>query len=156
MDGRFFFLFFVVVVKSTDIGAYFYGTWFGKHKLVPKISPNKTVEGFFGGVIFAAILGAVLASTLPSVNPMFVKLSEVMFNSGNTILVAALGLVIGGFLSILGQFGDLAESIWKRDANVKDSGSYIPGMGGILDVIDSLLFPAPAMYLFMKVLENIN
>ena len=156
MDGRFFFLFFVVVVKSTDIGAYFYGTWFGKHKLVPKISPKKTVEGFIGGVIFASTLGAILASTLPSVHPMFIKLSETLFKSDSTILVAALGLLIGGSLSILGQFGDLAESIWKRDAKVKDSGGYIPGMGGVLDVIDSLLFPAPAMYLFMKVLENVN
>ncbi len=156
MDGRFFFLFFVVVVKSTDIGAYFYGTWFGKHKLVPKISPKKTVEGFIGGVIFASTLGAILASTLPSVHPMFIKLSETLFKSDSTILVAALGLLIGGSLSVLGQFGDLAESIWKRDAKVKDSGGYIPGMGGVLDVIDSLLFPAPAMYLFMKVLENVN
>ena len=156
MDGRFFFLFFVVVVKSTDIGAYFYGTWFGKHKLAPKISPNKTVEGFVGGVVLAAALGAILASTLPSVHPMFAKLSEVLFKSSNTVFVAGLGLLIGGALSILGQFGDLAESIWKRDAKTKDSGNYIPGMGGVLDVIDSLLFPAPAMYIFMKILENVN
>jgi len=155
MDGRFFFLFFVVVVKSTDIGAYFYGTWFGKHKLAPKISPKKTIEGFIGGVVFSAILGALLASTLPSVHPMFVKLSDALFKSNSAVLVALLGVAIGGSLSILGQFGDLAESIWKRDAKMKDSGSYIPGMGGVLDVIDSLLFPAPAMYLFMKILEKI-
>jgi len=155
MDGRFFFLFFVVVVKSTDTGAYFYGTWFGKHKLAPKISPKKTIEGFIGGVVFAAILGAILALTLSSVHPMFVKLSEVLFKSSNAFFVAGLGVAIGGALSILGQFGDLAESIWKRDAKVKDSGSYIPGMGGVLDVIDSLLFSAPAMYLFMKILEKV-
>ena len=156
IDGRFFFLFYVVVVKSTDIGAYFYGTWFGKNKLVPKISPNKTIEGFVGGVAFAAILGAVLASTLPSVHPMFIKLSEAIFNSGNVFAVAGLGLVIAGILSVLGQFGDLAESIFKRDSKVKDSGGYIPGMGGVLDVIDSLLFTAPAMFIFMKILENVN
>ena len=114
------------------------------------------IEGFVGGVVFASILGAVLASTLPSVHPMFVKLSGILFKSDSAALVACLGLLIGGALSVLGQFGDLAESIWKRDAKIKDSGGYIPGMGGVLDVIDSLLFTAPAMFIFMKILENVN
>jgi len=155
MDGRFFFLFFMTVVKGTDIGAYFYGTWFGRRKLASKISPKKTIEGSVAGLALAAILGAVLACTLPSVHPAYAQLSRCIWQGGGQFLVALLGAVSGAALSLLGQFGDLAESMWKRDADVKDSGSYIPGMGGVLDVLDSLLFSAPAMYLLMKILEQL-
>jgi len=155
MDGRFFFLFFVVVVKSTDIGAYFFGTWFGKNKLAPKISPKKTIEGSISGAIFSTILGAVLACTLRSVHPAFAQVAERIYPTAGIWLVAVLGGTSAFLLSTLGQFGDLAESVWKRDADVKDSGGYIPGMGGVLDVLDSLLFAAPLMYILMKIFDSV-
>ncbi len=155
MDGRFFFLFFVVVVKSTDIGAYFFGTWFGKHKLAPKISPKKTIEGSVAGAVLATVLGAILACTLKSVHPAFAQAAEKIYPTAGIWLVAVLGGIAAFLLSTLGQFGDFAESIWKRDAVVKDSGGYIPGMGGVLDVLDSLLFAAPLMYILMKIFDGV-
>jgi len=155
MDGRFFFLFFVVVVKSTDIGAYFFGTWFGKHKLAPKISPKKTIEGSVAGAVLATVLGAILACTLKSVHPAFAQAAEKIYPTAGIWLVAVLGGIAAFLLSSLGQFGDFAESIWKRDAVVKDSGGYIPGMGGVLDVLDSLLFAAPLMYILMKIFDGV-
>ncbi len=155
MDGRFFFLFFVVVVKCTDIGAYFIGSWLGKHKLAPKISPKKTMEGSVGGAIFSTVLGAILACTLQSVHPVFAQVAEKILPGAGIWLVILLGGFAAFILSTLGQFGDLAESIWKRDAKVKDSGGYIPGMGGVLDVLDSLLFAAPLMYILMKIFESV-
>lgn len=155
MDGRYFCLYFIAVVKGTDVAAYFFGSWFGRHKLAPKISPRKTIEGSIAGWIFAALLGALIAMYLPSVRESFQILAIRIWPGVD----AWFGVLIGGItallLSSLGQFGDLAESIFKRDANVKDSGGYIPGMGGALDVIDSLLFAAPMMYLLMKVLEKL-
>lgn len=155
VDGRYFFLFFIVLLKSTDIAAYFFGTHFGRHKLAPKISPKKTIEGSIAGLCTSAVLGAVLAPLMPSVAPLYGKLAERLGAAGPVWSVVALGAVTGIILSVLGQLGDLAESIWKRDAQVKDSGGALPGLGGALDVLDSFLFAAPAMYFFMKVLERI-
>jgi len=155
VDGRYFFLFFLIVLKSTDIAAYFFGTYFGRHKLAPKISPKKTIEGSIAGLCMSAVLGAVLAPVMPSVAPLYAKLAARMVSGAPLWSVAMLGAVTGMILSVLGQLGDLAESMWKRDAQVKDSGGAIPGMGGALDVLDSFLFAAPAMYFFMKMLERI-
>ncbi len=104
----------------------------GKHKLAPTVSPNKTVEGFFGG-IFGGIIVALIMKLwlLPEISPVF--------------------LVIAGLIvSIVGQLGDLVESMWKRSHGVKDSSAIIPGHGGVLDRFDSLLFAAPALYWFLK------
>ncbi|NLF40752.1 phosphatidate cytidylyltransferase [bacterium] len=150
MDGRWFFLFFIATVKVSDTAAYFIGTWLGRHKLAPSISPKKTIEGSIAGAVASMATGAVLAVCLPVVSGVFHDCGEFIIDGAGRWLAALLGAVAGLLLGVLGQIGDLAESLWKRDAAVKDSGGYIPGMGGVLDVVDSLLFTAPLMYLFMK------
>ncbi len=114
-----------------DTAAYFVGANFGKHKLSPAISPNKTVEGFVGG-----FLGAILTAGIFN----FIFLKQVGF--AHLILP---GLVIAFF----GQLGDLVESIFKREMGVKDSSNLIPGHGGMLDRFDSLVMAAPALYLYL-------
>ena len=123
----------LLVVKFTDIGAYFGGRAFGKHKLIPWLSPGKTWEGLFFGLLTAGLVGAICARwTL-----------ELLWHRG-----LIFGIIIGG----VGQLGDLLESLMKRDAEVKDSGQLIPGFGGILDVIDSPLLAAPVAYLLFSLL----
>ena len=122
----------ILVVKSTDIGAFFGGRALGRHKLIPWLSPGKTWEGLIFGVLTAAGVGAVFSGWMP----------DLMWWKG-----AVFGLVIGG----IGQAGDLLESMMKRDADLKDSGSSIPGFGGVLDVIDSLLLAAPFAYILFSV-----
>jgi len=121
----------VWITKVGDIGAYLVGSRFGRHVLISRISPNKTREGFLGGILFS----------------LFAAL-------GTKILMPAcysyLHLVILGFsLGALGQLGDLSESLMKRDCEVKDSGNIFPGLGGALDCIDSLLFTAPVFYFWV-------
>ena len=150
LDGRFFLAYFVAIVKGADIGAYCVGTLFakspmGNHKFVPEISPKKSIEGIFGGLALSLALGILGALYLPSVSEAMLRLG------GNILGNANAGRIIGAvvlslILSLLGIVGDLVESVWKRDAGIKDSGSYIPGMGGMLDVLDSLLLSAPIMY----------
>jgi phosphatidate cytidylyltransferase len=113
---------------------------FGKTPLIPRISPKKSVEGAIGGLIFS-VLGA-LASRM-FLSPALVYRTGV--NLGYLHL-----LFIGIFLGILGQLGDLSESLMKRDCQVKDSSGLFPGLGGILDLIDSLLFTAPAFYFYLS------
>ena len=117
----------------------------GNHKFVPEISPKKSIEGIFGGLALSLALGILGALYLPSVSEAMLRLG------GNILGNANAGRIIGAvvlslILSLLGIVGDLVESVWKRDAGIKDSGSYIPGMGGMLDVLDSLLLSAPIMY----------
>lgn len=121
----------LVVVKFTDIGAFFTGRNLGRRKLIPWLSPGKTWEGLVGGLVTAAVVGGVFA-------PWIVQLE---WSKG-----AIFGILIGG----IGQLGDLLESLMKRDADVKDSGKSIPGFGGILDVIDSPLLAAPFAYLLFS------
>lgn len=120
----------LLISKSGDIGAYLIGSRFGKTPLMPRISPKKSVEGALAGLIFN-ILGALA--------------SRQFLNLPIPYLVS-LGIIMG----ILGQLGDLSESLMKRDCQVKDSGRVIPGMGGVLDIIDSLLFTAPVFYFYMS------
>jgi phosphatidate cytidylyltransferase len=135
--GRLLVLYLVVVVKCTDIGAYFAGRWFGRHKLFPRISPAKTWEGLFGG-----IAAAILASWL------FFFFTNGRF--GKVTLSAGHAIALGWLLSVVGVVGDMFESLLKRAAGAKDSGSVVPGMGGILDVLDSLLFGAPILYVYCR------
>ncbi|MDB5356816.1 MAG: hypothetical protein JWN24_3269 [Phycisphaerales bacterium] len=123
----------LVVVKSTDIGAYFGGRAFGRHKLIPWLSPGKTWEGLACGVLFSGVIGALFAPHIPHIHPAWWE-------------GFILGVVIGG----VGQAGDLLESLMKRDAEVKDSGQVVPGFGGILDIIDSPLLAAPFAYLLFS------
>lgn len=115
------------MIWATDSGAYFIGKAFGKRKLWPEISPNKTIEGSIGGVVCALII-AILFSIFTDINATLLQL-----------------LVITMVLSIFGQIGDLVESALKRHYNVKDSGQLLPGHGGILDRFDSLLFVWPLL-----------
>ncbi|HMD54908.1 MAG TPA: phosphatidate cytidylyltransferase [Phycisphaerae bacterium] len=122
-----------LMVKGADVGAYAFGKKFGKHKLIPWLSPRKTWEGFFGGLFLAAIIGTLLAH----------------FTQGYFWWQ---GLAAGIILGAVGQVGDLLESLLKRDAGVKDSGA-VPGFGGVLDMIDSPLLAAPAAYWLLKLVH---
>ncbi|MCK4752498.1 MAG: phosphatidate cytidylyltransferase [Planctomycetes bacterium] len=122
-------LMFVFVIKSSDIGAYTLGKIFGKHKFSPKISPGKTWEGMAGAIVAAIIVALLFAARCDIMN----------------LWSAA---IFGFCFAFIGQFGDLVESMIKRDAEQKDSANNVPGFGGILDVIDSPLFSAPFVYLF--------
>lgn len=115
-----------------DTAAMGIGSWLGKHKLAPAVSPNKTVEGLIGGIVGALVIGVVM---------YFWKFSHL--GIGHTLILAA-------GCSICGQLGDLVESMWKRSLGIKDSSAIIPGHGGVLDRFDSLLFAAPFMYAYLK------
>ncbi len=125
-------LFFFVVIFGSDAGAYFTGRAFGKHKLAPIISPGKTVEGLIGGLVsaagFAALCTLVFFPELPY-----------KFSIPLAIVMAAVGVL-----------GDLAESAMKRGSKTKDAASILPGHGGLLDRLDSLLFNAPILYYFAR------
>jgi phosphatidate cytidylyltransferase len=139
--GQFYVLFLVAVTKFSDMGAYVFGSLFGKHPFVPHISPKKTWEGF-AGALFASLLAAFgLHALIPE------KLSAF-----HMIDLAVLGLVLG-FAAVI---GDLAESIVKRSTQIKDSGDVLPGIGGTLDLIDSILFTAPLLYFYMRFVLGIS
>ncbi len=137
-DGRWWLFYLIAVTKMTDIGGYFIGKLFGSKKLAPYISPGKTWEGAVGGIVCA--LAASLA---------FYFLLPYYFTPSPIELTLAKSLGLGLLISLLAQFGDLAESILKRDLGFKDS-SRLPGIGGILDILDSLVFTVPLIYLFLR------
>lgn len=118
-----------IVIWATDIGAYVFGRLYGKTKLAPHVSPNKTIEGSLGGVIMAMLVGVIYVYVFKP-------------NLGNTNHVWLLSII----LSLVGQMGDLVESAIKRYYGVKDSGNFLPGHGGVLDRFDSLIF---ASFMFM-------
>ena len=126
--------FILLVTKGGDVGAFLIGSKFGKHALLPKVSPKKSVEGSLGAIVTSTLLAVLFRSFLPA---------SVEFPLWQVALM-------GAFFSGLGQLGDLSESLIKRDCGVKDSGKLMPGLGGVLDMIDSLLFAAPAFYLYMS------
>lgn len=119
----------LLITKLGDIGAYLIGSRYGKTPLMPRISPKKSVEGAIAGLVFS-VLGAFIAK---------------VFLDLNYFHLTAMGIALG----ILGQLGDLSESLVKRDCGVKDSGKIFPGIGGVLDEVDSLLFTAPAFYFYI-------
>jgi phosphatidate cytidylyltransferase len=135
--GFYLIVYLIAVTKMTDVGAYAIGMLIGRHKMSPRISPKKTWEGFFGGIAIALLTGLALVHFLPD---------ELGFLSGSHVWV--LGLV----LPIISVIGDLGESVIKRDSQSKDSGGFIPGIGGCLDLIDSLLFTAPVFYCYLNIL----
>jgi len=128
VKGQTWVLFLIATIWAGDTSAFLVGSWIGRHKLYPKISPKKTVEGLAG-----AVLGSVLVSLI------FRGLFIPHLNISMAILVAFI-------LGLLGQLGDLTESMLKRSAQVKDSGGLLPGHGGMLDRLDSFLFTAPFLY----------
>lgn len=131
-SGAFYFVFILISSWGNDICAYFVGSAIGKHKFSPKVSPNKSVEGFIGGIAGAFILGYLYAIVFRQ----FIEFSLSPLYSG---IIAALGCIPA-------VIGDLAASAIKRDNEIKDYGDLIPGHGGIVDRIDSLLFTAPIIY----------
>ncbi len=122
--------FLLLVTKIGDVGAYMVGTAMGKNLLITRISPKKTLEGSFGGLVFS-LLGALISKLYLPFIPLFHLLT--------------LGILIG----FLAQIGDLCESLIKRDCGVKDSGAHLPGLGGILDIIDSIIFASPFFYYYV-------
>lgn len=136
-NGRFWVMYLVVVTKFTDIGAYLIGTMFGRHKMTPRISPKKSWEGTVGGIVFA------VGSSLLCMHLLRDKLVPEGLHVVHAVL---LGLLLGSAAIV----GDLAESLIKREADVKDSSTWLPGHGGALDLIDSLLFTAPVLYVYMR------
>ncbi|KJJ84374.1 phosphatidate cytidylyltransferase [Candidatus Omnitrophus magneticus] len=126
--------FIIIVTKGADIGAYLGGRKFGRHDLFPRISPNKTWEGFFCGILMSIILSLALGRMLTG------------FSMAHIALLSC-------FFAVIGQFGDLAESLIKRNCKVKDSGAYFAEIGGILDLVDSLLFSAPIFYFYLQIIN---
>lgn len=124
------------VTKAADIGAYTVGTTMGKHPLIPHVSPKKSVEGLFGGILFSVAVSLAFQGLLP----LHWSLAH----------LAILGFLIG----IVGQIGDLSESLMKRFCSAKDSGALLPGMGGVLDAVDSILFTAPIFYFHLMVFAS--
>ena len=122
----------LLITKLGDIGAYLVGSRFGKRPLIPRISPNKSVEGSAGGLLFS-VLGALISRAF-----LDLPLGHLL----------GLGIVFG----VLGQLGDLSESLMKRDCQIKDSGNIFPGLGGVLDTVDSLLFTGPVFYFYMSII----
>jgi len=135
IDGHYYLLYFILITKFSDTGAYAVGSLIGRHKMIPRISPGKTWEGFGGAI--AVSTGASL---------LFVKLFGHHMAGMNYLHATILGVI----LSIAAVLGDLIESLFKREAGLKDSGKFFPGIGGILDLLDSLLFNAPLMYLYLR------
>ena len=123
--------FLLVIIFANDTGAFYSGKFFGKHKLYELVSPKKTWEGSIGGLVFAYVVAIA-----------FLKIFGL--HSVDMLMIILIFL-----LSVAGQVGDLAESMLKRNYNVKDSGGLLPGHGGILDRIDSLLFAAPVLYIYL-------
>lgn len=131
----------LVVTKSCDIGAFFTGTLIGRHKLIPWLSPGKTWEGLFGGIAVAAGMGALAVWLLRSTGA----------GGSEPSISWQHGALFGALFAIVGQAGDLMASMLKRDAGIKDSGAVLPGFGGVLDIIDSLLPVAPLAYWLLHV-----
>jgi len=126
-----------MLIWANDSFAYIVGKNFGKQKLFSSISPKKTVEGFLGGVFFAALSSYFIALIAPSLS----------FTNW---------LIISVLVSVFGTLGDLVESKYKRQAAVKDSGKIMPGHGGMLDRLDSAIFAAPFIYLFLRILNYVS
>ena len=134
-NGKFYVLYFILVTKFSDSGAYAVGSLIGRHKMIPRISPAKTWEGFGGAIVVATGASLVFAHCFADKMPGMTPLHAV---------------ILGVILSSTAVIGDLIESLFKREAGVKDSGNFFPGIGGILDLLDSLLFNAPIMYLYLR------
>ena len=126
----------IFVPKACDIGAYFTGRLLGRHPMTPVLSPKKTWEGAIGGLTTAVLVAVGIDRWGPAA-----------IMQGNLALEIALGVTVGG----AGMLGDLAESLIKRDSGKKDASQLVPGFGGVLDVVDAIIFAAPVMYLWMMI-----
>jgi phosphatidate cytidylyltransferase len=132
-NGNLWIFFLLATIILSDTGAFYAGRWFGRHKLYPTVSPGKTWEGAFGGLLLSLTTPLIFFFAFPAIFP----LRKALF-----VLVL--------FLSVACQVGDLAESMLKRSSGLKDSGTLLPGHGGLLDRIDGLLFAIPILYLYLR------
>jgi phosphatidate cytidylyltransferase len=140
VTGQFYCLYLIVVTKFSDMGAYLTGQAIGKHPLIPHISPKKTWEGFFGALGLSLLASLGLFALMPGHLSML-----------NWTHATILGVLLG-FAAVI---GDLAESIIKRSTGVKDSGNFLPGIGGALDLVDSLLFTAPLLFFYLRLVIHV-
>ena len=137
--GQYYILFLLVGTKFSDMGGYIVGSLIGRHKMIPHISPGKTWEGFtFGCLVFSVAGGCAVYA---------------LFGEHMPLLNWTHVIILGFLLGILAVVGDLAESIVKRCLARKDSGQVLPGIGGLLDLVDSILFTAPVLFLYLKALS---
>jgi phosphatidate cytidylyltransferase len=134
-ENRFLLIYLLAVTKFSDVGAYVVGSAIGRHKMIPRISPGKTWEGFAGAILTSLAISVVITHFMEGRAP------SLSFTSS---------IVLGILLPLVSVVGDLAESVVKRDASIKDSGHTIPGIGGVLDLIDSILFTAPVLYFYLQ------
>lgn len=135
VPGAFLLLWLLAVTKFTDMGAYITGSLIGRHKMIPHVSPGKTWEGFFGAILFSQLAGCGLFLLLPEQLAVLGGWGHVVF--------------LGFLLCVLAVIGDLAESVVKRAVQAKDSGQILPGIGGALDLVDSICFTAPALFFYL-------
>lgn len=143
VPGAMVLLWMIAVTKFTDMGAYIVGSAIGKHKMIPHVSPGKTWQGFGGAIFFALLAGCGLYAIFKDDMPGFATGLHVLGDWGHVIVLSIV-------LCLLAVVGDLAESVVKRSLNVKDSGQMLPGIGGALDLIDSLCFTAPVLYFYLQ------
>ena len=141
VTGQFYCLYLIAVTKFSDMGAYLTGSAIGRHLMVPQISAKKTWEGFFGALGFALFCSLALFKLMPE---------QLLMLTWTHATV--LGLLLG-FAAVI---GDLAESVIKRSTGVKDSGNLLPGIGGALDLIDSLLFTAPLLFFYLRLVIRVS
>jgi len=139
ITGFFLVLFLVMVTKFSDMGAYAFGVVFGKHKMIPHISPAKSWEGFVGAFVGSFVAAIILLLVVPE------KIAPIGWLHG---------MILAPVLCATAVTGDLAESVLKRCVAIKDSGHKLPGIGGILDLTDSLLFTAPVFYFYLSAIAR--
>lgn len=130
----------LAVTWTSDTAAYLFGSRFGRHKLIPSVSPGKTVEGGAAGLLSAILVGAFMGWFFLTIHPS---------PGRSSLLGAGMGMLMGMTI----QLGDLIESLYKREAGVKDSGNLLPGHGGILDRFDALIFTLPLTYALVRLVE---
>ncbi len=140
VTGQFYCLYLIVVTKFSDMGAYLTGSVIGRHQMIPHISPKKTWEGFCGALGLSLLASVALYKLMPG------HLS---------FLTSTHAIILGLLLGFAAVIGDLAESIIKRSTGVKDSGNFLPGIGGALDLVDSLLFTAPLLFFYLRLVIRV-
>ncbi len=140
VTGQFYCLYLIAVTKFSDMGAYLVGSLIGRHQMIPHISPKKTWEGFAGALLLSSVASLGLYKLMP------LQLSALSWLDA---------IILGPLLGFAAVVGDLAESIIKRSTGAKDSGNFLPGIGGALDLIDSLLFTAPLLYFYLRLVARV-
>src|SRR6476619_2330144 len=141
VTGQFYVLYLVAITKFSDMGAYLVGSLIGRHQMIPHISPKKTWEGLAGALFFSLLASWGMLSLMPGHLALL-----------NWTHATVLGVLLGSAAVI----GDLAESIVKRSTGVKDSGNFLPGIGGALDLVDSLLFTAPLLFFYLRLVVRVQ